>query len=249
MNLENRIKHIFDNICKEENNYSGIELEKIIDKVLELDEIKTNEDALSQIEKVAKERVSGLTQEQVERAKTADQKWLNMSGLAYENIIMKETNALLKDTDVLLFSPTELKEKILKNQITNSEQDILDIKNWIQGGTFDLYIIKVQEDKFKVFGVVQCKKSIRERVSRDREPSIIAMKKGFISILIGMNGDALGKTENTKARQMINGNSNHFKEQGWYAAYFEKLPFENGVIYKKEKLIKDLLNAKNLFKN
>lgn len=40
------------------------------------------------------------------------------------------------------------------------------------------------------------------------------MKKGFISILIGMNGDALGKTENTKARQMINSNSNHFKEQG-----------------------------------
>lgn len=124
MNLENRIKHIFDNICKEENNYSGIELEKIIDKVLELDEIKTNEDALSQIEKVAKERVSGLTQEQVERAKTSDQKWLNMSGLAYENIIMKEINILLKDTDVMVFSPHKLKEKVLKNHIINSEQDI-----------------------------------------------------------------------------------------------------------------------------
>jgi len=249
MNLENKIKNIFDTICKNQEDYTGEELKKIIDSVLELEEIETNEEALLNIEKIAKERVSGLSQEQIVKAKKSDQKWLVMSGLAYERIVLKESNLKLKDENIKIVNPNELKILISISKIKNNEKDLVFLSNWIKGETFDLFILKKVKKGFVVFGVIQCKKSIRERVSRDREPSIGAMEKGFFSILIAMNGEGLGKTNNTKSRQMINGNGNHFKKRGWHSAYFENLPFENGFIFNKNRLIEDILKNSSLFKN
>lgn len=249
MNIENEVRSIFNNVCSSNNNYTTYELEQIIEQVLDIEDIKDNEHALSNIEVIAKERVSGLSREQVELAKTADQKWLNMSGMAYESMILRESNRLLVNAPIRFIKPIDLKREIHNNQIFNSQKDMDTIENWIQGETFDLYLVKEKEDGLVVFGVVQCKKSIRERVSRDREPSIKATEEGFMSILIGMNGETLGKSNNTKNRQMINGNGSHYDKQGWHSAYFEILPFENGVIYKKEKLIDDLLKNYKKFKD
>lgn len=247
MELIEQVKIIFDEECKtKKDDYTTEELKQVIDRTLLIDGID-NKTALTTIEFVAKERVSGLTVEEIARAKKADQKWLNMSGNAYEVIIKNEINEEMMFSNIKVLTPTELRMALSKDKVKNDEKDLELIRNWITGKTFDLYIVKSVADGVVVFSVVQCKKSIRERVSRDREPSMKAMRNGFWSILISLSDDGLGTTVGTKSREMFNGGI-HFRGKGWSVAYVEGLELESGVITKKEKIMNDLKMAVEKFK-
>ena len=69
----------------------------------------------------------------------------------------------------------------------------------------------------KCFGCVQCKTSIRDRVSRDREPSVEAMKSQFWSTAFVLDGTMLSVP---KYKNMVNGNEeSEFKKNGWHGVY------------------------------
>ena len=53
----------------------------------------------------------------------------------------------------------------------------------------NLFAITTYEDKKFCFGCVQCKTSIRDRVTRDREPSIHAMESYFWSVVFVLDGE------------------------------------------------------------
>lgn len=248
MDLEEHINSIFNRICLKKNDYSNEELDLIIEETLSLNDIEDEKEAFLIIEKIAKERTSGLTEEQLSAAKRADQKWLNMSGNAYERLNKKKINQELKENnqDIEVLLPEDVKELINEQKLINNQDDLDKIINWLKNRTFDLFISKKNSlNQHVIYSVCQCKKSIRERVSRDREPSRQAMKSGFYSILISLKGDTLG-SKDTKMREMFNGRGTNYKGRGWHKAYFEELNFESGIICHKKKLIEDLiLESKN----
>ena len=54
--------------------------------------------------------------------------------------------------------------------IHNDETDMLWISQRIHTDVFDLYAISTWQEHNYVFGCIQSKTSIRDRVTRDREP-------------------------------------------------------------------------------
>lgn len=246
--LLEQVRNIFNEECKELiNDYTTAELNMIVSRTLEIDGV-TNKVALSAIEIIAKECVSGLSIEQINAAKKADQKWLNMSGNAYEVIAQKEINEKLLFSNARVLNPLELRKALKENKVINSEKDLQLINKWLSGRTFDLFIANLTPKGLNVFSVVQCKKSIRERVSRDREPSMLAMRNGFWSILLSLSDDGLGKKEDTKAREMFNGGK-HFRGKGWSSAYVENVEVECGIIKNRNRLVEDLLTVSQTYKS
>jgi len=55
----------------------------------------------------------------------------------------------------------------------------------------NLFTIVNMDDKWYCFGCVQSKTSIRDRVTRDREPSLQAMQSFFWSTAVVLDGDFL----------------------------------------------------------
>ena len=93
---------------------------------------------------------------------------------------------------------------------------------------FDLFAITTFNDKQFCFGCVQCKTSIRDRVTRDREPSIHAMNSYFWSVVFVLDGEYL---RNPKFQYMVNGGSKEFPTNGWHGMYDVSASFNIGRIY------------------
>ena len=72
------------------------------------------------------------------------------------------------------------------------------------------------------------KKSIRDRVTHDREPSIHAMQSFFWSVVFVLDGDFLHLP---KFVSMINGGSEEFRENGWHGMYVLSVKETNQRIY------------------
>ena len=110
----------------------------------------------------------------------------------------------------------ELNIELKEGNILNEVRDISWLKEQITTSIFDLYLTIVKNNKYLVYGCIQTKTSIRDRVTRDREPSINAMSAFFVSIAIVMNGSFL---KLPKFQNMVNGNSTEFKLNGWHSMY------------------------------
>ena len=52
-----------------------------------------------------------------------------MSGLAYERIVLKESNLKLKDENIKIVNPNELKILISISKIKNNEKDLVFLSN------------------------------------------------------------------------------------------------------------------------
>ncbi len=158
--------------------------------------------------------------EKISKIITADQSWKKSSGHAFESMIKNMSNPLLKDFSLHVFLQKDLHALILKDKISNPERDVLFFKQIIGKDIFDLFIgfndDDDDDDKFKIFGVIQSKTSIRDRVTRDREPSINAMEHYFLSIAIALDGAFL---KLPKFKSMVNGNTDEHVVNGWHAMY------------------------------
>ena len=121
------------------------------------------------------------------------------------------------------------------NELANQPTDIAWLKSQVKGSVFDVYVIadiKVinedtndVEEKHVCFGCVQCKTSIRDRVSRDIVPSREAMASNFWSIGFVLDGTLF---EVPKYKNMVNGNpESEFKKNGWHGMYV--LSFEENT--------------------
>jgi len=156
---------------------------------------------------------------QVEKAISAENSWKKSSGHALEKIIVDLLNPSLLRIGISLYLQKDLTELIRAGRVTNPQREIPWIKERIQASNFDIYMgFPDQSTKggVKIFGLVQSKASIRDRVKGDREFSIDGMKHFFWSVAFCLDGAFLLLP---KFDQMVNGGSPSFSEPGWHGMY------------------------------
>lgn len=146
----------------------------------------------------------------------AAQSWKSSSGHAFEYMSKELANMALYGTPIKFLLQKDLNIMIKSNDLANEVRDIAWLEKQINTDNFDLYSIAEIEGKTYCFGCIQCKTSIRDRVSRDREISMNAMSAYFWSISLVIDGSML---VTPKYLSMVNGGSATFKENGWHGMY------------------------------
>ncbi len=159
---------------------------------------------------------------------SADQSWKKSSGHAFEEMIKELATMAMGDLPVRFILQRDLNTLIKAGEIANEPRDMSWLKEQIKGNIFDLFAITTVGDKTYCFGCVQCKTSIRDRVTRDREPSIHAMDSYFWSVVFVLDGEYL---RNPKFQHMVNGGSKEFPTNGWHGMYDVSASFNIGRIY------------------
>lgn len=138
----------------------------------------------------------------ISKVVSADQSWKKSSGHAFEEMVKQLASMALEDSKIEIILQRDLNTLIKADEISNEPRDISWLKEQIAEDVFDLYAIVTKGDKRYCFGCLQCKTSIRDRVTRDREPSLRAMQSYFWSVAIVLDGDFL---KLPKFKEMVNG--------------------------------------------
>ena len=174
-------------------------------------------------------RKSGISDlETINKVISADQSWKKSSGHAFEEMVKELASLALYGTGVEIVLQRDLNTLIKANELANEPRDISWLKEQIKANIFDLYGVLTIDDTKYCFGCVQAKTSIRDRVTRDREPSIHAMQSFFWSVVFVLDGDFLRLP---KFVSMINGGSEEFRENGWHGMYVLSVKETNRRIY------------------
>lgn len=174
-------------------------------------------------------RKSGISDlETISKVISADQSWKKSSGHAFEEMVKELASLALYGTGVEIVLQRDLNTLIKANELANEPRDISWLKEQIKANIFDLYGVLTIDGKKYCFGCIQAKTSIRDRVTRDREPSIHAMQSFFWSVVFVLDGDFLRLP---KFVSMINGGSEEFRENGWHGMYVLSAKETNGRIY------------------
>ena len=174
-------------------------------------------------------RKSGISDlETINKVISADQSWKKSSGHAFEEMVKELASLALHDTGVEIVLQRDLNTLIKADELANEPRDISWLKEQIKANIFDLYGILTVDGSKYCFGCVQAKTSIRDRVTRDREPSIHAMQSFFWSVVFVLDGDFLRLP---KFVSMINGGSEEFPRNGWHGMYVLSVKETNGRIY------------------
>ena len=187
-------------------------------------------------------RKSGISNlETINKVISADQSWKKSSGHAFEEMVKELASLALYGTDVEVILQRDLNTLLKADEVANEPRDISWLREQIKANVFDLYCMLTIEGRKYCFGCVQAKTSIRDRVTRDREPSIHAMQSFFWSVVFVLNGDFLRLQETASHKElnqicsesevdeqmqkeikfvnMINGGSEEFRENGWHGMY------------------------------
>lgn len=175
-------------------------------------------------------RKSGIDDaDTIARVVSADQSWKKSSGHAFEEMIKIFGTAALKGTGIEILLQRDLNTLIKAEELDNEPRDISWLKEQIKASVFDLYAVVTKEDGKKFcFGCIQSKTSIRDRVTRDREPSLQAMASYFWSTVIVLDGDYLC---NPKFINMVNGGTTEHPTNGWHGMYVFSKNHTQGRIY------------------
>lgn len=182
-------------------------------------------------------RKSGIDDaEIIAKVISADQSWKKSSGHAFEELIKSLGNEILNNFGIEILLQRDLNELIKQNQIDNALRDINWLKEQIQADIFDLYAVFNTNGKKFCYGCIQSKTSIRDRVTRDREPSINAMKNFFWSTIIVLDGDFL---KNPKFVAMVNGDNSEYVKNGWHGLYVFSEKNFGGRIYSTDRNLKN----------
>ncbi len=173
-------------------------------------------------------RKSGISDPTVvANAIMAEQSWKASSGHAFEEMVKELGTLALKGTNIKYILQKDLNTLLKAKELANSPTDIAWLEKQVKGSVFDAYVIAetkvLDEDTGNIetkpicFGCVQCKTSIRDRVSRDIVPSREAMEGKFWSIGFVLDGTMFSVP---KYKNMVNGNAeSEFKRNGWHGMY------------------------------
>lgn len=175
-------------------------------------------------------RKSGLgDSETIEKVIGADQSWKKSSGHAFEEMIKLLANDALVGSGVEILLQRDLNTIIKANELSNEPRDISWLKEQIKGSVFDLFATYALDDGRRYcFGCIQSKTSIRDRVTRDREPSLAAMQSFFWSTVIVLDGDFL---KLPKFKAMVDGGSAEYPDNGWHGMYVFSERYSGNRIY------------------
>lgn len=162
-------------------------------------------------------RKSGISDpEVIDNVLAASQSWKASSGHAFEYMTKELANLALCNTPILFLLQKDICTLLKANEIANEVRDISWLREQVATDNYDLYVIAEKDEKKYCFGCVQCKTSIRDRVSRDRELSSVAMKAYFWSISFVLDGTQL---RTPKYTNMVNGGTTTFADNGWHGMY------------------------------
>ncbi len=159
---------------------------------------------------------------------SADNSWKKSSGHAFEEMIKLLGNDVLNHYDISILLQKDLNNMIKLGEIHNEVRDISWLKEQIKSSVFDLYSVIKKDDKNYVYGCIQSKTSIRDRVTRDREPSQHAMQAYFWSVALVLNGDFLRLA---KFQNMVNGGTTEHPHNGWHGMYVFSDKYSKDRIY------------------
>ena len=168
--------------------------------------------------------------EVLHRCLSAHQSWIKSSGHAFERYISSIDNADLQRNEIRFILQKELTQLIKEDRLVNTPEDIKGLNSW--GKDFDLYAIQKIHDDIHVFGCIQSKTSIRDRVGRDVGFSTNAMNGLFWSVAVTFDGAFLNMPEFI---HMVNGGGS-YPTNGWHGMYaFSGIEKSEGRIYKTDK--------------
>ena len=175
-------------------------------------------------------RKSGISDaDTISKVISADQSWKKSSGHAFEEMIKILGTAALHDNGIDILLQRDLNTLIKAGELDNEPRDISWLKEQIKASIFDLYaVITTPDGKKYCFGCIQSKTSIRDRVTRDREPSMQAMQSFFWSTIIVLDGDFL---KLPKFVSMVNGGTTEHPENGWHGMYVFSEQYSQDRIY------------------
>lgn len=176
--------------------------------------------------------------EKLDSIVSARQSWVKSSGHAFEEMVKAECNSHLSDTNIVVLLQKDLSLFIKKNKISNGTRDINWLKSQCKTDVFDLYISVKDGDNYKIFGCIQAKTSVRDRVGRDLPASREAMDKNFWSIIFIFDADFLHQP---KFKAMVNGSKRdssgayeygEYRDNGWHQAFSYDTTFnEDRICY------------------
>jgi hypothetical protein len=171
-----------------------------------------------------------ITQQQITLAIAAENSWKKSSGHALEQIIVDLFNPKLVQEGINLYLQKDLTEIIHGNRLRNPKQEVPWIKERIQASNFDIYLgfDDATRRGVNIFGLLQSKASIRDRVKGDREFSIDGMRHFFWSVAVCLDGNFLLLPKFT---QMVNGGGSSFAEPGWHGMYVFSQQETSGRIF------------------
>lgn len=165
--------------------------------------------------------------EVIRRCLSAHQSWIKSSGHSFERYISNIRSEKLQRNEIRFILQSELTKMIKENALTNTPEDIAGLSSW--GKDFDLYAVQSVHGDTHVFGCIQSKTSIRDRVGRDVTFSHNAMDGLFWSVAVTLDGDFLNMPEFV---HMVNGGGSYGKN-GWHGMYaMSGINNNNGRIYK-----------------
>lgn len=110
----------------------------------------------------------------------------------------------------------------------DDEADVEWLRQRIHTDVFDLYAIMSRLDRNYVFGCIQSKTSIRDCVTRDREPSSQAMGASFWSVAVVLDGAFLAQP---KFQERCSGNGDDYTLNGWHGLYVMSDRYSCGRIF------------------
>lgn len=168
---------------------------------------------------------------------SADQSWKKSSGHAFEEMIKDISAEVLQKENINFVLQRDLTKMLDGHILANEKRDLEWLRKRVDESVFDLYAITEHNNKSYCFGCIQCKTSIRDRVTRDREPSIDAMGAFFWSIAIVLDGSFL---KMPKFISMVNGGGTEHRTNGWHGLYVFTSEKETGRIYRTDITFKKL---------
>ena len=168
-----------------------------------------------------------LQEEVMKKCLSAHQSWIKTGGHSFERYISNIHSELLEENEIRFILQTELTKMIKNKTLKNTEKDIVGLSSW--GKDFDLYAVQSVHGDTHVFGCIQSKTSIRDRVGRDVTFSHNAMDGLFWSAAVTLDGNFLNMPEFI---HMVNGGGS-YSSNGWHGMYaMSGITESNGRIYK-----------------
>lgn len=149
----------------------------------------------------------------LERCLSAQQSWNKSSGHSFERYIARTASDELQENEIRFILQSDLTKMIKEGALTNTPDDIKGLNSW--GKDFDLYAIQSIHGDVHVFGCIQSKTSIRDRVGRDVNFSRNAMDGLFWSAAVTLDGSFLNMDE---FKHMVNGGGS-YPVNGWHGMY------------------------------
>ena len=178
-----------------------------------------------------------VQQEVYDRCISAHQSWIKASGHSFERYIANLHHADLQENGIRFILQSELTELIKNKQLKNTTEDIAGLQAW--GKDFDLYAIQTIYGNTRVFGCIQSKTSIRDRIGRDRAFSENAMDALFWSAAVTLDGDFLRMPEFI---HMVNGGGS-YPTNSWHGMYaMSGITEDNDRIYKTNECLDIFVN-------